>query len=188
MKKLLFFALSAVSLFCAYGESLEDAVDKVERMIEKTYRPGSLANEVARKKLSDIIGSSKSEEEQVSDLHAKFPKAFPEDKTPVPEAIQSLRDAAEKGEPEAQYKLGVCYANGDGVEKDLKQAAYWWRKAAEQGFAPAQLNLGFCYYNGEDVEKDLKQAAYYRKQHQPYMQKLKQFLLLLQGMQQYKLE
>ena len=30
--------------------------------------------------------------------------------------------AAEQGNAEAQYNLGMCYANGDGVAKDMKEA------------------------------------------------------------------
>ena len=43
----------------------------------------------------------------------------------------------------AQYALGSCYANGEGVEKDLTEAVIWYRKAADQGLAEAQFNLGF---------------------------------------------
>ena len=32
----------------------------------------------------------------------------------------------------AQYYLGVCYENGEGVEKDMAKAIEWYRKAAEQ--------------------------------------------------------
>jgi TPR repeat protein len=58
----------------------------------------------------------------------------------------------------------MCYENGFGVTKDMKQAAKWYRKAAEQGDAGAQYNLGVLYGQGDGVPKDLKQAAeWYRK-------------------------
>jgi TPR repeat protein len=53
----------------------------------------------------------------------------------------------------AQFNLGVCYANGYGVEKNLQQAFYWHKKAAEQGHAKAQYNLGVCYDKGYGTEK-----------------------------------
>ena len=60
--------------------------------------------------------------------------------------------------------LGVCYGNGQGVEKDYVEAVKWLRKAAEQNNAKAQLNLGLCYGNDQGVEKDYGEAVkWYRK-------------------------
>ena len=43
--------------------------------------------------------------------------------------------AAKQGHTQAQYNLGVCYANSQGVEQDYEEAAKWWTKSAEQGYA-----------------------------------------------------
>jgi TPR repeat protein len=37
------------------------------------------------------------------------------------------------GDPDAQNDLGFCYANGEGVKKDMKKAAKYYRLAAAQG-------------------------------------------------------
>lgn len=55
--------------------------------------------------------------------------------------IDSLMTKAEQGYADAQYSLGLCYAKGDGVPQDYKQAVYWYSKAAEQGLAEAQESL-----------------------------------------------
>jgi TPR repeat protein len=47
--------------------------------------------------------------------------------------IEEFRVMAERGDAAAQYNLGVCYHNGDGVEEDAKEAVKWFRKAAAQG-------------------------------------------------------
>ena len=39
---------------------------------------------------------------------------------------------AEEGQPWAQPRLGIFYANGWGVEKDAKIAVDWYQKAASQ--------------------------------------------------------
>ena len=62
------------------------------------------------------------------------------------------RVAAEKGDAESQLNLGVCYFNGNGVEKDLAEAVKWYRKAAEQGLKEAQYQLAQCYENGRAAQ------------------------------------
>jgi uncharacterized protein len=66
--------------------------------------------------------------------------------------------AAEQGDAEAQYSLGLMYDNSKGVPKDDAQAAIWYRKAAEQGDANAQVALGEMYASGEGVPQDYGQA------------------------------
>ncbi len=66
--------------------------------------------------------------------------------------------------PVAQYNLGVCYRDGQGIAKDEEEAAIWFRKAADQNLAIAQYNLAVCYDNGQGVAKDsLKAVKLYRK-------------------------
>ena len=47
----------------------------------------------------------------------------------------------QQGHADAQYNLGVMYANGSGVPKDEVKAVEWYRKAAQQGHAHAQSKL-----------------------------------------------
>jgi TPR repeat protein len=74
------------------------------------------------------------------------------------------KQAAEQGDAEAQYALGMYYYGGVGVVQDFNQAAYWYKKVAEQGNANAQYFLGRCYENGIGVVQDYHQAVeWYRK-------------------------
>lgn len=45
----------------------------------------------------------------------------------------------------AQYYLGLCYFNGQGVEESKTEAAKLYRKAAESGYIYAQYSLGHYY-------------------------------------------
>ncbi len=73
-------------------------------------------------------------------------------------AEQRYRERVERGEPDAQFLLALCYARGEGIDEDLSKAVKWWRKAAEQGHAGAQYYLGFLYYHGHGIPKDLSKA------------------------------
>jgi hypothetical protein len=75
------------------------------------------------------------------------------------EEFLRFKKAAEQGDAQAQFNLGVCYANGRGVAKDEKEAAKWFQKAAEQGQTKAQLYLGVYYTKGQGVAKDEKEAV-----------------------------
>ncbi len=69
--------------------------------------------------------------------------------------------AAQNGDAEAQYRLGLAYQFAKGKPQNYSEAARWYRRAAEQGHAAAQNNLGFCYHNGWGVPQDYSQAAYW---------------------------
>lgn len=51
------------------------------------------------------------------------------------------RLAAEQGYADAQFRLGLMYAEGRGVAKDDAEAVRWYQLAAAQGHAGAQFNL-----------------------------------------------
>lgn len=59
----------------------------------------------------------------------------------------------------SQFKLGQLYENGDGVQKDLKQAFNLYKKAAEGEFAEAQCRVGVCYAKGIGVETNWVDAV-----------------------------
>ena len=50
------------------------------------------------------------------------------------EAVEWFRKAADQDCSAAFYELGVCYENGEGVEKNLDEAVIWYRKAVDGGF------------------------------------------------------
>jgi len=78
--------------------------------------------------------------------------------------FESVKKAAEQGNANAQYNLGVCYAEGKGVKQDYTEAVKWFVKAAGQGNAEAQFNIGFLYERGTGVNKDYTEAIkWYKK-------------------------
>jgi TPR repeat protein len=73
-------------------------------------------------------------------------------------AYKEWKAGAEAGQAEAQFDLGVLYAQGLGVQRDLNQAASWYRKSADQGNAEAQFALGQMYARGWGVPRDTADA------------------------------
>ncbi len=80
------------------------------------------------------------------------------------EAMTSFSQAADRGEADAQYYLGVLYRDGLGVSKDYAKAMDWFRKAADQGESISQANIGFFYHNAWGVPRDYQKAIiWYQK-------------------------
>jgi S1-C subfamily serine protease len=79
------------------------------------------------------------------------------------QTVDALRAKAEKGDAEAQFRVGTMYYFGDdGIAKDEAEAVKWLHLSAGQGHADAQAHLGaiFLYYGrqmfvfGHGVPKD----------------------------------
>ena len=71
---------------------------------------------------------------------------------------------------EYQYELAEKYRLGNGVEKDLAKAAYWYEKAATSpgwratrgiGNNGARMKLAEAYRDGQGVPKDYQAAVYW---------------------------
>jgi TPR repeat protein len=74
------------------------------------------------------------------------------------EGVDWLRQAAEGGEPEAQFELGNLHESGSGVIQDFAEAAHWYREAAQRGHFEAMYCLGRLAGLGRGVQKDLVDA------------------------------
>jgi len=71
---------------------------------------------------------------------------------------------AEQGNPNAQYSIAACYAEGIGFAQDYEKAVKWYRKAAESGHLEAMRGLAEMYEQGKGVIQDYAEAVkWYRK-------------------------
>jgi len=62
------------------------------------------------------------------------------------------------------YELGRSYEKGNGVARDLQQAALHYCTAARAGHAEAAFSLGWMFYTGKGAPSDRTQAAlWFRK-------------------------
>lgn len=82
----------------------------------------------------------------------------------APVVSRQLIADAEKGNAEAQVRLGLAYQQGQGVPIDYGKSAALFRRAADQGHLLAQYYLGWSYFLGQGVaQSDTEGVRWTRK-------------------------
>lgn len=89
---------------------------------------------------------------------AKANASAAEDRKDLASAAYWWRIAANQGDAQAEYKIGLAYYMGYGVSVDDPVAVGWFQKAADQNQPDAEDWLGFAYENGYGVDKDMSMA------------------------------
>lgn len=77
------------------------------------------------------------------------------------QSLADLRRAADRGDADAEWQMGVRYHNGEEVPRDDVQAIQWFLRAAGRGHVPAQATLGAYYWAGRGVPQDLSKAYFW---------------------------
>ena len=69
------------------------------------------------------------------------------------EGVEWIRKAAEHEDyTPAHYSLGMCYAEGNGVERDDAEAFKWFQKGAAEGQFVSLYQLALCHIDGRGTE------------------------------------
>jgi TPR repeat protein len=76
-------------------------------------------------------------------------------------ALPILIEAAELGNAESQYNLGVCYQFGYGTVQNDSVATSWYLKSAEQGWTDSEYKMSYAYIKGTGIEKNEQKAFVY---------------------------
>lgn len=71
----------------------------------------------------------------------------------VGEAAHAFRAAAERGDIQAQYTLGVLLGLGTVPGGEASEAIEWYRRVAAQGNAESKFNLGQLYWTGVEARQ-----------------------------------
>ena len=74
-------------------------------------------------------------------------------------ALEHWRRANACGHAEAQYRIGMLYARGEGVAHSMADAVVWYRRAAEAGVVEAQFQLGLIYLHGHEPYPGARRSA-----------------------------
>lgn len=72
-----------------------------------------------------------------------------------------FRQAAVRGQAEAQYYLGLLYGQGTGVTADPVEALTWLQAAAERDYTEAQFELSRAYASGRGTAEDPAKALHW---------------------------
>lgn len=64
-----------------------------------------------------------------------------------------LEKAAQRGDAKAQYRIGMMYLKGDGVDENSRVGVDWLESAAKLGDKNAAAELGWCYLKGIGVPR-----------------------------------
>lgn len=88
-----------------------------------------------------------------------YRRMFPRPQESVEPVRASVQSQADAGEAEAQFSLGLKFANGAGNAQDYSQAAEWYLRAARQNHCLAQFNLGMMYSRGQGVQRNEDDAV-----------------------------
>ncbi len=73
-------------------------------------------------------------------------------------ALRELQPLAEKGDVQAQVKLGFMYQEGLAGSPDFAEAARWFQAAADRGEPEAQNSLSFAFEKGLGVGQNFVEA------------------------------
>ncbi len=126
--------------------------------IRRTLRTGEVAHLVLRTASGDTlhvdaqVRASRSAAEPGGLLFVRAMRLLKEGD--AVRAAKLLERVATLGNRRAQYQLGLLYARGDGVAKNLPEARALLRRAALQGHPKAQFYLGQMYAFGDGGEKN----------------------------------
>jgi TPR repeat protein len=72
--------------------------------------------------------------------------------------VNDIWRPAHRGDRNAQFQLGLRYGSGNGIAKNMVEAAKWYRRAADLGHAKAQAMLGVLYNSGQGVPRSQAEA------------------------------
>lgn len=80
------------------------------------------------------------------------------------EAVNMYSMAAERGDSDGMWRLGVCYMLGNGVTQNYAKAFELYQNAANNNNSEGQWHMGECYRYGRGVSINIKEALkWYKK-------------------------
>ncbi len=146
-------AMTALYLAYRYGRGVEANQEEGKKWIVKAAETGSAYAQC-------LLGFSYE--------HARWEGSGYNRRLPppnMPEAVLWYRKSSEQGWAGGQYRLGLCYVNGTGVEQDEERGLELIRKAADQDHAYSLVELANLYSRGIGQPRDEKDRPIHLLEH-----------------------
>lgn len=141
-----------------YAKSAEQGYTKAEFELAEMYNTGKLGDDQRSNCISWYLKAAAQGNSDAQAEVGELPQLYPGNALLKPvNNIQILLQAAESGNPDAQFQLARRYQTGIGVPQDAKEAFKWMQKAAERP-GDAQYYLGMMYEKGEGTDRNLQKA------------------------------
>lgn len=156
------FKLSAAFLFADRAHKIDQMARELLGQHQKDAKKGVYACKLEDAEASILKAAKQLKQKPVASIGTADTGDTGDDTTTDQDddcPLKSAKIAARHGDSDAQFYLGVSYADGEGVTKDEREAARWYQTAAEGGHLDAQNSLGVCYDHGKGVKEDHIQAA-----------------------------
>lgn len=145
---------------------------QVNQELEKIYQDiqQQKYNNLAEKISSIYSGTSSPEENKISSNETEASAITAEEQYEMglefyeekiyEKALKHFTNAAEQGNPNALYKLGLLYFCGEGVAQNFVEAKKWFEKAYMKDNGPATYFLCCMYYNGDETDVDKNKSRW----------------------------
>jgi hypothetical protein len=79
-------------------------------------------------------------------------------------AVEIFKESADKGNPSAQLRYGICLWQGEGISVNSFEALKYLKLAADSGNSAAMYVIGKAYWNGGNgINRDKEKGADYLK-------------------------
>jgi TPR repeat protein len=80
------------------------------------------------------------------------------------DALKYYYVLASEGDSFSQYMTGHMYFYGEGTDKNVCEATYWYDKSARSGYGFAQFEMARAYYEGYGVERNNTKAYLWNRE------------------------
>ena len=144
------------------AESYSGLMDRAEKLTLKRYDPKSRAYKIKSRELDEILDSKEAREKKIQRLKDYIQELEEAGDTTkgkkANDPLKSMKEAAQKGDHEALFKLGMSYWKGHQQPRSYARALQCFTKAAAAGHKNSEFMLALAVWQGKGAIPDPAKA------------------------------